>query len=57
MTLFTIILTYSPLAAEKLGGTTDRVAADSPYNGVGCSGGVTVTGICLAIKSIKLLET
>ena len=29
--LFTIISTYSPLAAEKSGGTTDHVTADSPY--------------------------
>ena len=31
VTLFTIISTYSPLAAES-GGTTDRVTTDSPYN-------------------------
>ena len=37
VTLFTIILTYSPLAAEKSGGTTDRVTADSPYNESRCS--------------------
>ena len=31
--LFTIISTYSPLTAEKSGGTIDRVTADSHYNG------------------------
>ena len=35
--LFTIISTYSPLAAEKSGGTTDRVTADQPYNGARCT--------------------
>ena len=38
VTLFTIISTYSPLAAEKSGGTIDRVTANSPYNGARCSG-------------------
>ena len=38
VTLFTIISTYSPLAAEKSGGAIDRVTADSPYNGARCSG-------------------
>ena len=32
VTLFTIISTYSPLAAEKSGGTINRVTTDSPYN-------------------------
>ena len=32
VTLFTIISTYSPLAAEKSRGTIDRVTTDSPYN-------------------------
>ena len=32
VTLFAIISTFIPLAAEKSGGTTDRVIADSPYN-------------------------
>ena len=38
VTLFTIISTYSPLAAEKSGDMNDRVTADSPYSGVLCSG-------------------
>ena len=29
---------YSPLVAEKSGGTIDRVTGDSPYNGAHCSG-------------------
>ena len=29
---------FPPLAAEKSGGTIDRVTADSRYNGVLCSG-------------------
>ena len=37
VTLFTIVSSYSPLAAEESGGTTDRVTADSPYNGACCS--------------------
>ena len=37
VTLFTIISTYSPLEAEKSGGTTNRITADSPYNGARCS--------------------
>ena len=43
VTLFTIISTYFPLAAEKSGGTTDRVTADSPYNGARCSGRDCIT--------------
>ena len=38
VTLFTIISTYSPLAAEKSGGTVDRVTTDSPYNEARCTG-------------------
>ena len=38
MTLFTIISTYSPLAAEKSRGTIDRVTTDSPYNEARCTG-------------------
>ena len=38
VTLFTIISTYSPLAAEKSGGTIDRVTTDSPYNEAHCTG-------------------
>ena len=38
VTLFTIISTYSPLAAEKSGGTIDRVTTDSPYNEARCTG-------------------
>ena len=38
VTLFTIISTYSPLAAEKSRGTIDRVTTDSPYNEARCSG-------------------
>ena len=38
MTLFTIISTYSPLAAEKSGGTIDRVTTDSPYSKARCTG-------------------
>ena len=35
--LFTIISTYSPLAAEKSRGTIDCVTADQPYNGACCT--------------------
>ena len=35
--IFTIISTYSPLAAEKSGGKIDRVTADQPYNGACCT--------------------
>ncbi len=35
VTLFTII---PPLAAEKSGGTIDRVTTDSPYNEARCTG-------------------
>ena len=38
VTLFTIISTYSPLAAEKSGGTIDRLTTDSPYNEARCTG-------------------
>ena len=38
VTLFTIISTYSPLAAGKSGGTIERVTTDSPYNEARCSG-------------------
>ena len=38
VTLFSIISTYSTLAAEKSKGTIDRITADSPYNGALCSG-------------------
>ena len=38
VTLFTIISTYSPLAAEKSGGTIDRATTDSPYNEARCTG-------------------
>ena len=35
--LFTIISTYSTLAAEKSGGTIDRFTADQPYHGACCT--------------------
>ena len=38
VTLFTIISTYSPLVAEKSGGTIDRATTDSPYNEARCTG-------------------
>ena len=38
VTLFTIISTYSRLAAEKSGGTIDRVTTESPYNEARCTG-------------------
>ncbi len=38
VTLFTIISTYPPLAAEKSRGTTDRVTTNSPYNEARCTG-------------------
>ena len=38
VTLFTIISTYSPLAAEKSGGTIDRATTDLPYNEAHCTG-------------------
>ena len=36
--VFTIISTYSPLAAEKSGDMNDRVTAYSPYSGARRSG-------------------
>ena len=48
VTLFTIILTYSPLAPKQSGGTTECVMSDSPYNG---GARVTKSRDCMSTES------